>query len=132
MMSNIMKESLRKLHRTFGRIIISELFLPTWKKTIKPTDMGGFAGGTKFVVRNILFKIAADDSNLYGSDEAAAKAAGNSFFSFSPLLCKQCTPCLQLVTTVYAIPSNIIFHIMLFCSIVLRIQFHSSHLNGVM
>jgi Clustered mitochondria len=33
--------------KTYGKIIISERYLPTSKKIIKPVDIGGHAGGTK-------------------------------------------------------------------------------------
>jgi len=39
-----------------GMIIINEVNLPPEKKTVKPADLGGVAGGTKFIVANILFK----------------------------------------------------------------------------
>lgn len=61
----------------YGRIIISEHFLPPEKKTIQPEALPGIIGGEKFVVHNILFKFAVDHKNIYGSDFSAAKAAGN-------------------------------------------------------
>jgi hypothetical protein len=42
--------------RTYGRVIISELHLPVSEKTIKPSSLGGVLGGSKYVVRNVLFK----------------------------------------------------------------------------
>ena len=62
---------------TYGKIIISEIFLPEDEKTIKPKEMGGVAGGKKYIVGNILFKFALDSNGLYGSDFAAAKVAGH-------------------------------------------------------
>lgn len=44
---------------TYGKIIISEAFLPASKKTIKPTNHQGI-GGDKFVVNDIYFKFALD------------------------------------------------------------------------
>lgn len=44
----------------YGRIIISELFVPVANKTIKPANLTGVAGGTKYVVRGILFKLCQD------------------------------------------------------------------------
>lgn len=44
----------------YARVIISELYLPTCQKTIKPSSVGGVAGGQKFVVQGILFKFAVD------------------------------------------------------------------------
>ena len=62
--------------RTFGRIIISEVFLPHNKKTISPTTIGGIVGGEKYVVHGILFKFAFDNDRIFGgSDAAAAKVS---------------------------------------------------------
>jgi len=45
--------------KTYGKVIISEHFLPLAQKTIKPiTHLGGIAGGEKYIVRGILFKLA--------------------------------------------------------------------------
>lgn len=41
---------------TYGRIIISERFCK--KKTIPPINLGGVAGGEKYIVQDILFKFA--------------------------------------------------------------------------
>jgi len=63
---------------TYGRVIISELYLPDDRKSIKPVNLGGRAGGSKYIVHNILFKFALDLFGLYGnSDENAQKAAGH-------------------------------------------------------
>lgn len=59
---------------TYGKIIISEVY--SAEKTIKPIHLGGKLGGTKYIVQNILFKFAVDESGLY-SDFAAAKVAGH-------------------------------------------------------
>jgi hypothetical protein len=39
---------------TYGKIIISEGSLPTHEKTIRPVEIGGIAGGEKYIVQNIL------------------------------------------------------------------------------
>jgi hypothetical protein len=45
-------------------------------KTIKPVNIGGMAGGDKYLAQNILFKLSIDAFNLFGgSDEAAGKLA---------------------------------------------------------
>ena len=62
--------------KTYGRLIISERYLTFEEKTIKPKDLGGAAGGVKYLVNNILFKFAVDNG-LYGSDYAAMKVAGH-------------------------------------------------------
>eukprot|EP01117_Protostelium_nocturnum_P014543 TRINITY_DN5541_c0_g1_i4.p1 TRINITY_DN5541_c0_g1~~TRINITY_DN5541_c0_g1_i4.p1 ORF type:complete len:905 (-),score=337.74 TRINITY_DN5541_c0_g1_i4:2149-4863(-) len=63
--------------KTYGKLIISELYLPNDQKTIRPCDIGGFAGGLKYITKGILFKLAVDANELYGSDMIAAKVAGN-------------------------------------------------------
>jgi hypothetical protein len=64
----------------YGKVIIGERFLPDSKKTIPPVDIGGKAGGIKYIVEGILFKFAWDNENLYDGDLKAMKAAshGNS------------------------------------------------------
>jgi hypothetical protein len=42
-----------------GKIIIGELGLPIPQKTIKPVTVGGRAGGDKYIVLNILFKVSS-------------------------------------------------------------------------
>lgn len=44
--------------RQYGKVIISEVHVPHQHKTIKPTMIGGVAGGTKYIVKNILFKVS--------------------------------------------------------------------------
>eukprot|EP01127_Copromyxa_protea_P011133 TRINITY_DN2779_c1_g2_i1.p1 TRINITY_DN2779_c1_g2~~TRINITY_DN2779_c1_g2_i1.p1 ORF type:complete len:1346 (-),score=201.42 TRINITY_DN2779_c1_g2_i1:119-3904(-) len=62
---------------SYGKIIISEYYLPVKNKTIKPIELGGVLGGQKYIVHNILFKFAVDASGLFGGEFAAAKVAGN-------------------------------------------------------
>lgn len=72
---------------TYAKIIISELLLPESEKTIKPAALGGLAGGTKYVVQNIMFKFVLDFELkpglwMYGtgdqrSDENAMKSASH-------------------------------------------------------
>jgi Clustered mitochondria len=66
---------------TYGRVILSEIMLDSSHKTIRPArEFGGVAGGVKYVVQNILFKVALADScnQLYqGDDAVAAKVAGH-------------------------------------------------------
>lgn len=72
---------------TYAKIIISELLLPESEKTVKPAALGGLAGGTKYVVQNIMFKFVLDFELkpglwMYGtgdqrSDENAMKSASH-------------------------------------------------------
>lgn len=64
----------------YGRIIISERFLPVIEKTIKPTSaLGGTAGGLKYVCGGILFKFCVDtplnDGWMYGGAVASGACA---------------------------------------------------------
>lgn len=43
--------------QAIANIIITELHLPVEQKTIKPVDAGGIAGGVKFLVNDIFFKV---------------------------------------------------------------------------
>eukprot|EP00939_MAST-03C_sp_MAST-3C-sp1_P003992 g3992.t1 len=74
-----------------ARTIVSELFVPSDEKTVRARPLAGIAGGKKFVLRGILFKVASGHIGPYfGSDEAAAKAVGhdlhgaNHYFSVCP------------------------------------------------
>ncbi|KAK5577689.1 hypothetical protein RB653_002634 [Dictyostelium firmibasis] len=64
---------------SYGRIIISENFLANELKTIKPVNVGGIAGGEKYIVQGILFKFALENETfgLYGNDENAMKTAAH-------------------------------------------------------
>ncbi|KAN0035447.1 hypothetical protein ACTA71_004717 [Dictyostelium dimigraforme] len=64
---------------SYGRIIISENFLADELKTIKPVNVGGVAGGEKYIVQGILFKFALESETfgLYGNDENAMKTAAH-------------------------------------------------------
>lgn len=48
--------------RMYGRVIISELHLPVSRKTIRPVNVGGHLGGTKYLVSGILFKIGSSNA----------------------------------------------------------------------
>lgn len=63
--------------KTYGKIIILERFLPSGQKTIKPVDIGGTAGGEKYICQGILFKFAVDTVGIYSGDEYSSKAAGH-------------------------------------------------------
>lgn len=81
-----------RLASNYGKIIVSELFLPQKDRTIKTDtrlNAKGFAGGQKYLIRSILFKLASDTkmsdtplTYLYGglqgkNTELAQKAAGH-------------------------------------------------------
>eukprot|EP01122_Echinamoeba_exundans_P010461 TRINITY_DN3925_c0_g2_i1.p1 TRINITY_DN3925_c0_g2~~TRINITY_DN3925_c0_g2_i1.p1 ORF type:complete len:2064 (-),score=490.47 TRINITY_DN3925_c0_g2_i1:42-6233(-) len=62
---------------SIGTKIIEENWLAPSdpQRTIQPVNVGGIAGGRKYISQGIFFKFALD-SGMYGSDENAAKAAG--------------------------------------------------------
>jgi len=45
---------------TYGKLIISERHVPNSQKTIRPCELGGTAGGEKYLHQNVLFKFAVD------------------------------------------------------------------------
>lgn len=61
----------------YAKTLIGERFLPLHLKSIKPLDIGGTAGGDKFIVQGILFKFSQNNKALYGCEKNAQKAAGH-------------------------------------------------------
>ncbi len=51
----------RDTARTYGKVIISEVHLPVEAKTLRPLKLGGTLGGSKYVVRDVLFKLGNGD-----------------------------------------------------------------------
>jgi hypothetical protein len=72
-----------------------------FSKTIEPQNVGGRAGGEKYIINNILFKFAVDAHGLYGSDYAAAKAADNELRGLTALFntadSRICYPLMALI-----------------------------------
>eukprot|EP00466_Bigelowiella_natans_P011490 jgi/Bigna1/78392/fgenesh1_pg.54_\ len=77
-----------EIAKVYGRTVISEYFLNKNFQTVETIKIGGVAGGTKYIVRGILFKLAVDPAIgktkshfVYGGKtrnfEYAAKAAGH-------------------------------------------------------
>mmetsp|Transcript_23379 Transcript_23379/g.29801 ORF Transcript_23379/g.29801 Transcript_23379/m.29801 type:complete len:792 (-) Transcript_23379:13-2388(-) len=54
----------------YAQVIISELSLPVSLKSIQPVNIGGVAGGQKFIIDNILFKFAVDSELTNGTKKA--------------------------------------------------------------
>eukprot|EP00727_Mastigamoeba_balamuthi_P011531 m51a1_g700 hypothetical protein (830) ;mRNA; f:371407-374630 len=69
----------------YARVIISEMRLPDDLKTIKPRRTGGVAGGLKYVVRNIRFKIPKPDCELYSTYDQQMKVAGHDLHGCSTI-----------------------------------------------
>jgi GTPase SAR1 family protein len=66
------------LSTMYGKIIISEFCLPDNQKTLKPCDLGGRAGGTKYKHRGVVFKFAVDSESMFGgNDYISSKVAGH-------------------------------------------------------
>jgi len=91
----ILAKDFLSVAQQYGKIIIAEQFLPIPNKTVKPVGIGGVAGGTKYISRNILFKFTLDSyqaftqSWLYGgkteNHEKAMKAACNELKGLSAI-----------------------------------------------
>lgn len=78
-----------------ARTIVEELRLPQEKKSIRAVDVGGLAGGTKFLHNNILFKLPQDPllhdkvTYLFGGaapcSYLASKSAGRELTAFDAI-----------------------------------------------
>ena len=87
---------------SIARVIISELHWPTALRTYPPaSDVGGVAGGEKYIHQNLFFKFALDIKGLYGADEFAMKSAAcelKGVAAYKQLgLPQLCSPLVQLV-----------------------------------
>ena len=81
-------EDFRTVATSCSRSILDELFIPENERTIRPAVLNGVAGGVKYIMRGILFKVADGSIGPYfGSDEAAAKTYGNELRNVSHFLC---------------------------------------------
>jgi hypothetical protein len=49
-------------------------------------DVGGIAGGSKFLIRNIFLKFPKDSAGLYGGDEWSQKSAGHELKGLSAII----------------------------------------------
>jgi len=61
----------------YGKVIISEKYLPDEEKTIKPITIGGIAGGQKYCIQGILFKFSIDNHGIFNSDHNCQKLASH-------------------------------------------------------
>jgi len=59
-----------------GAAVAADLGLPQHKRRFARADVGGRAGGDKFLVDGLFVKLARDSSGLYGGDAFAMKTAG--------------------------------------------------------
>lgn len=68
--------------------IVEELWLPNDTKTIKPVDVGGIAGGEKYMAKQLFMKYARDNIRLrlYDGDSWAQKAALHELKSLNALI----------------------------------------------
>lgn len=60
----LLAKNFANVAETYGRIIISEFALDPKHMTIKPSNIGGQAGGRKYITQGILFKFALDQVRL--------------------------------------------------------------------
>ena len=70
------------------KTIVSEIHTAPSEKSIPTADVGGVAGGSKFVTSRLFIKFATNDISLdlYGGDKWAQKAAGHELKSVNSLL----------------------------------------------
>ena len=74
------------LAKTIAQLIILESDIDDLFKTVVPVDIGGLAGGRKYIVHGILFKFATDVHGFYGGDSFAQKEAGHAMSSISSIV----------------------------------------------
>lgn len=70
------------------KTIVRDVHIPTSQKAIKPVDVGGVAGGEKYMQEHMFFKFSRDatDIMLYGGDVWAQKAAGHELKALNALI----------------------------------------------
>ena len=85
---NTINEDFKCVATDCSRAIVDEMFIRESEKTIFPKMLNGVAGGVKFIMRGILFKVANGSIGPYGGDdEAAMKTYGNELRNVSHFLC---------------------------------------------
>lgn len=60
---------------TVTTVLSCERGVPEEDRLIKPLDVGGVAGGSKYLAYNIFFKVPVDEHGIYGHEHWALKAA---------------------------------------------------------
>jgi hypothetical protein len=100
--------------KRIASIIVSEVALPPASKSIRPLNVGGIAGGMKFIVNNIFMKFAIDMHGIYGGDEWSRKAASLELLGQDAyLMCQSNVP--DLRTPVMALVDYRGFRILATC-----------------
>lgn len=85
---NQLTEEFLHVARPIVTRIVEELHLPDEEKTFKPVDVGGVAGGEKFIAKQLFLKYARDNIKLrlYNGDAWAQKAAIHELKSLNALI----------------------------------------------
>eukprot|EP01088_Endostelium_zonatum_P013026 TRINITY_DN2737_c0_g1_i2.p1 TRINITY_DN2737_c0_g1~~TRINITY_DN2737_c0_g1_i2.p1 ORF type:complete len:1264 (+),score=298.63 TRINITY_DN2737_c0_g1_i2:79-3870(+) len=85
---NSLSESFVRAATPIVKQIVEEVTKKNDEKMIKSVDVGGIAGGEKFIKDNLFIKFAKDDEtyHLYGGDEFAQKSAGHELKSLNSLI----------------------------------------------
>ncbi|GBG28810.1 Clustered mitochondria protein [Hondaea fermentalgiana] len=79
-------QDFRHAAMVYGKVIISEKHLAVERKTIKPVEVGGYAGGEKYVAGNVFFRFPNDMHGFYGgSIESASKEANHQIKGLTAL-----------------------------------------------
>lgn len=71
--------------KLYGKEIIQERWIDNASKTIKSLDVGGIAGGDKYLADNIFFKFNLDHFLIYGGSRNAAKASFHELRNYNLL-----------------------------------------------
>jgi hypothetical protein len=83
MIHNLYTEFVRTA-RFYAELLVKEKF--SEKKTIKVINVGGIAGGDKYITDGIFFKFSTDNIGIYQGELNAAKAAGLELRSLDSMM----------------------------------------------
>ncbi len=76
---------------------MDELYLPNDIKSVKPVNVGGIAGGEKYIVGTMFVKFSLDFKKLYGGDENAMKASSCELKGLKGCVLLALSPALSLL-----------------------------------
>lgn len=119
---DVLKRDFERHVKSIVKILILEKELPYVLKTIKPLNIGGIAGGVKYIVHSTMFKFAGDSEMingkwLYGKDKPddilAAKALNNELKALRALNQQQVSINLPLACIVNYLGHTIIAYSLL-------------------
>lgn len=86
---------LSHLCQILGRIVIVEAPLPDHLKTVRSVNVGGIAGGEKFLSHNMFIKRVMDDNGLYGGLEVSWNSYGSFIWRSNVAIMRNIRPWIE-------------------------------------